>query len=370
MQNNARLKIWVCEFVSAGGLAQAELPDSLLQEGLLMRDALLADLHALGHDCITSHDVRVPAPKYAHSVPVSAQVVDVMTLWQAQLSDSAVDACWVIAPETDGVLQQMQAMVTNAGKRWLGCDAQAIALGTDKVAMAEYLSAAGVPVIPHLMLTEVTLERLQQFASGQGWVIKPLDGAGCDHTYYFNNINEVIDFKESFSTEYPQVYVKSIVQPYIHGQACSFSAIATKERVQVVAVHRQSIHIDQHQLRFSGAQVNAAIDDLPTVQAMAEQIKAAIPGLSGYWGADIIRTPAGQWVLVEINPRLTTPSIALSGLMATPVAGLVLDALLHDQLPTSPALGQQDLTLTPALTLAPAHSLQALDCANHARGVL
>ncbi len=352
MQNNARLKIWVCEFVSAGGLAQAALPDSLLQEGLLMRDALLSDLHALGHDCITSHDVRVAPPQHAQSVPVSAAVNDVMQLWQTQLSDPAVDACWVIAPETDGVLQQMQAMVSWAGKCWLGCDADAIALGADKVAMAQYLaqhlSVAGVHVIPHLMLSELTLERLQTLATSQSWVIKPLDGAGCEHTYYFNSIKKIIDFKELFSIEYPQMYVKSIVQPYIEGQACSFSAIATTERVQVVAVHRQSIHIVQQQMYFLGAQVNAAIDTLPSVQAMAEQIKMAIPGLTGYWGADFILTPDGKRVLVEINPRLTTPYMALSGLLNTPAARWILDAILHQRLPAAPATGQLALSLKPA----------------------
>jgi len=119
MHDQSRLKIWVCEYVSAGGLASEALPASLLQEGLLMRDALLADLSALGVDCITSHDSRVAAPIHAASQPLHPGE-DADAFWRQQLASDDVDACWVIAPETDGVLQHMQQLVQAAGKVWIG----------------------------------------------------------------------------------------------------------------------------------------------------------------------------------------------------------------------------------------------------------
>ena len=143
MHNQSRLKIWVCEYVSAGGLASEALPASLLQEGLLMRDALLADLSALGVDCITSHDSRVAAPIHASSQPLHPGE-DAKALWRQQLASDDVDACWVIAPETDGVLHHMQQLVQAAGKTWIGCSADAIAQTSAKSVMAEVCQQAAV----------------------------------------------------------------------------------------------------------------------------------------------------------------------------------------------------------------------------------
>lgn len=345
MQNNARLKIWVCEFVSAGGLAHVELPASLLQEGLLMRDALLHDLHALGVDCITSHDYRVPAPEMAYSQQVTADTADVMAQWQQQIVTHAVDACWVIAPETDGILQQLQAMVMATGRRWIGCDDDAIRIASDKALMAQHCAAAGMAVIPHQRLQDVSLETHSDHAAQHGWIVKPLDGAGCEHTYHFKNIEQVIDFKESISRQSTVLMQRLLLQPYLQGQALSFSAIASMREVRVVAAHQQHITITNNILRFDGASVNAAAYYLPAMQVLAEQLKALIPGLTGYWGADVLMQADGRLLLVEINPRLTTPYIALSALLDSNPAQLVLDAVLRQQLPQCVARGQQHLLL-------------------------
>lgn len=347
MQNTTRFKIWVCEYISAGGLVAEALPASLLQEGLLMRDALLADLAALGMDCITSHDYRVMPPAMAQSVAIQAHE-NAHSVWQQQLAEQDIDACWVIAPETQGILQALCHLVQDMGIPWVGCTAQAIADTTSKACMAELCHQAGVPVVPHVMLAELTtLESLSWYGQGQlhGWVVKPDDGAGCTATYYFKKDSELIEFKNNLINNSLLSQTQFLLQPYVPGIALSMSVVATANEVKVIAAHRQQVEIVNGEFTFNGAGVNEATDQILAMQRLAEQVHRAIPGLIGYWGADMILNAAGALVLVEINPRLTTPYIGLSRIMNSNPAGVILQAVLNNQLQADVASSSLRLTL-------------------------
>ncbi|MDP8567112.1 ATP-grasp domain-containing protein [Methylophilus aquaticus] len=354
MQNNARLKIWVCEFISAGGLASQALPASLLQEGVLMRDALLADLSALAVDCITSHDVRVASPVQAgvNSQPIGDQDAP-WQVWQQQLQDAEITAVWVIAPETDGILLRLQMLVAEAGKRWIGCHAEAIAVATSKARMAERCAQQGIAVIPHQYLQKWTASA--QLPEALAWVVKPDDGAGCEYSYYVELRQQVSALKKYFMEHLPERYPAMLIQPYIAGQALSMSVIATTHAVKVIAAHTQQIAVIDGQLRFQGAGVHHASQHLSAMQALAGSIHRAIPGLIGYWGADMILTEESRLVLVEINPRLTTPYIALSGVLDYNPAGAILSAVFDQQLPSSVANDGCTLQLLP-VTITKMHA--------------
>lgn len=94
------------------------------------------------------------------------------------------------------------------------------------------------------------------------------------------------------------------------------------------------MQVQEGEFVFNGARVNAAADYLPAMQQLAEQVERAIPGLVGYWGADMILAADGQLTLVEVNPRLTTPYIGLSKLLTENPAELILDAILKNKIPT------------------------------------
>lgn len=350
MHNKSRLKIWVCEYVSAGGLAAVPLPASLLQEGLLMRDALLADLQTLGVDCITSHDYRIAAPMNVCSSPIHP-TDDAFAYWRALLATDDIDACWIIAPETEGVLYDLQQMVAAAGKIWIGCIAEAIQQTAAKSVMADICQQAGIGVLPYAFLANTSsFVELPWFdlAQASGWVVKPDDGAGCEFTYYFNKVNEVIDFKYKIKFNNPTLYQRLIVQPYVSGQALSMSVLSSMDQVQVIAGHQQIVNIESGAFCFVGAGVNEAAVHLPAMQQLAEQIKLAIPGLVAYWGADMILTADQQWILVEINPRLTTPYIGLSALLSKNPAALIMDTIIQNQLPAVQARASSKISLTKA----------------------
>lgn len=350
MQNKSRLKIWVCEYVSAGGLASADLPASLLQEGLLMRDALLADLALSDVDCITSHDARVTAPEYALSIAIHAGD-DADAIWRAQLAAADIDACWVIAPETDGILERMCQMVAATGKRWIGCSQAAIRQTSSKSLMAEICAQAGISTIPHCYLhAAMPLQALPWYARTQsGWVVKPDDGAGCEFTYHFKNDFELIEFNNKIKSKPAIPYDKLLLQPYVPGQPLSMSVIASSQQVQVIAGHQQWLKLEAGQFSFQGAGVNQAACYLPLMQAMAENIQRAIAGLTGYWGADLILGADDMLTLVEINPRLTTPYIGLCKVLEQNPARMILDAVLNNCLTTLVAASAVPVSLPPLM---------------------
>ncbi|HSI45028.1 MAG TPA: ATP-grasp domain-containing protein, partial [Methylophilus sp.] len=174
------------------------------------------------------------------------------------------------------------------------------------------------------------------------------DGAGCEFTYYFKNDSELTEFNEKIKSNYSVPYDKLLLQPYIAGQALSMSVLSTKDHVKVIAGHHQKITINQGLFSFEGAGVNQAAQYLPLMQALAERIKKAIPGLLGYWGADMILTESNVLTLVEINPRLTTPYIQLSKLLPENPAKSILDAVLHNRLTETVAQSSAALVLPSA----------------------
>ncbi len=349
MQNKTRFTIWVCEYISAGGLANEQLPESLLQEGQLMRDALLNDLTRAGVHCITSHDERVAPPTHGQIQSVAIKPGDdAWHIWQSQLQNPTIDAVWIIAPETDGILARCHALAHQAGIPWIGCSAAAIALCSSKSQLADYCTSVGILNIPHVFVSD-WLENhatLPYMAGQQGWVIKPDDGAGCIDTFYCE-AHDVAQQVLSIQLHTP--LTNFLIQPYIVGQALSFCVIATTHGVQVVTVNTQSISIQHGQFTFRGAGVHHAKQYYAQMQTLAEQLQTVIPGLIGYWGADVILTPQGALYVVEINPRLTTPYIALSQVLATNPATTILNAVIADEPTQEVAYRGADLDLNTTL---------------------
>ena len=97
--------------------------------------------------------------------------------------------------------------------------------------------------------------------------------------------------------------------------------------------------------------VNAVPDRDGRWARLADRVAAAIPGLWGYVGVDLLLTPAGP-VVLEINPRLTTSYCGLRAALGINTAALVLGLLdIEAEMPTAgPAVrdGLVEICLEPA----------------------
>jgi tyramine---L-glutamate ligase len=131
-------RVWVYEYLSAGGEFHG---DAMLAMGVSMRDAMVADL-------LRIEGCRVSAATCARASALASGAVGVQALSgespaafvarQAALHDAVL----LVAPETAGVLAQLQGVVPPS--RWRGCDGASIAVASSKRATAERLAAHGV----------------------------------------------------------------------------------------------------------------------------------------------------------------------------------------------------------------------------------
>ncbi|TCT04718.1 ATP-grasp domain-containing protein [Aquabacter spiritensis] len=277
------MRVFVCEFLTSGGGAGKPLPEALLPEGTLMRDAMVADLEQLpGVTVALCHDDRL-APPTRESRPI-AQDADPWAVW-ADLCATA-QVVWPLAPETDGLLARLIALARASGARVIGSHPDAIAIASSKSRTAARLAAAGLPVIP-------------TFPAGAGplfdgpCVTKPDDGAGA------------VDTRIWPAGSLPPARPGFVVQPFVAGAPASLTVLCRPDGVTLLCANRQHLREAEGRLSLTGLTVGGIADPDGALARLAASVAAACPGLSGIVGIDLILTPEGP-IVVEINPRVTT----------------------------------------------------------------
>lgn len=326
------MRILVCEFVTGGGMPpDAPIPASLAREGDLMLRALLSDLReAPGVEVVVTRDARLllpPSPSSSASVR-SITVHDPRESW-ALWEDLAreADAVWPIAPETEGALERFSRMVESVGRRLLNSTADAVAVASSKAATAAALSAVGLPVVP--------VWRVGDPAGGAGeplgvgpWVVKPDDGAGCVDTQLIRDRAEWARWLGGGDR------AGFVVQPFRPGTPASLSMLCRDGRAWLLTVNRQDVALSGPSFAYRGGIVGGLMPS-PGLSDLAQGVAAALPGLFGYVGVDLIVGADGPEIL-EVNPRLTTSCVGLRRATGVNVGMAVLDLARDPPVPPKP----------------------------------
>lgn len=306
------MRLFVCEFITCGGMRDKVLPDSLRFDAEIMLQALMADLRKLpGIDIISTRDDRLE--DLPESVADIIEQDDVWDIWGKCMQDS--DAIWAIAPESENLLLKMHDLAIESACHFIGCNAEAINITASKFTTARYLLKNNIACIETFHVGDGTP------SSSTGWVVKPDDGAGTDECYFFKDNTQLQHWLKQRSTQ--QLFV---IQRYVPGLAASLSVLYHNEQVQLLACNEQLICFHDGIGRNHGVIVNGLRDKYLSFKSIANEIGQAIPGLSAYVGIDLLVTESGP-VVVEINPRLTTSYAGLSESLAVNVAELVLQTI-------------------------------------------
>jgi tyramine---L-glutamate ligase len=306
------MRIFVYEHITGGGCLDEALPPALAREGDLMLQALLDDLRDLaGTEVLIMRDPRLPATGAAIQVLRPRSKAEAQSMFRRCCASA--DAVWPIAPESGGVLERLTIEVLDGERILLGSRPGALRIAASKMVTARTLAAAGVPVVPTYSNPAQLPAELEQV------VIKPDDGAGCQRTRIYSRA-AALDW---WSDNHPD---DCVVQPYLRGDPLSLSLLCDGQAVQLLSCNRQRITIADGEFRFTGVDVNAVHNNLSGYTELAVQIAAAIPGLWGYVGVDLIETQRGPAV-VDVNPRLTTSYAGLRRALARNPAALVLALL-------------------------------------------
>lgn len=308
-----KLKILVFEYITGGGFNKSDLPESLAREGLLMLQAVLFDLSKLYTDEVcTLLDYRM-----VDKLPIQANSIHLIDSGQDCHQEFArlmtfYDAVWPIAPESEGILQTLCEAVEQSGKILLTSPASAVAVAGNKWLTYQRLSEHSVATVPTQCLVDFT------YTSGE-WILKPLDGVGCEASYLVTNKQDFATLTASLNKE------KYLIQPHIHGEKTSLCCLFKQGQAWLLCANRQHFELINKQYRLAGITVNG-LSDTPCYQALAQAIAKAMPDLWGYAGIDLVET-ADEILVLEINPRLTTSYVGIHEALGVNCAKASLDLL-------------------------------------------
>jgi predicted ATP-grasp superfamily ATP-dependent carboligase len=331
------MRLFVCEYVTGGGFAGAALPAGLRQEGEAMLRALVGDLARLeGLDLLVARDARLPSADLPGTpVPVE-EGDDCWRVWTEAIDNA--DAVWPVAPETGGLLLRLCALTVAAGKALLGCRPEAVRLCGSKRATFARLSAHAIPVVPTWRLGG---DEAPDPPAPAGWVAKPDDGAGAEDTFFLPDEAALIAFRAA-----PPAGHDWVVQPFLPGEAASLSLLCRDGEAWLLSCNDQHVDLTGGRFHYRGWTVGGREAQRDRYAPLAAAVARAIAGLWGYVGVDLIDTAAGP-VVLEINPRLTTPYAGLGDAIGANPAALVLALAAGERPPSIRATRPRTLRLEP-----------------------
>lgn len=333
------MRILVHECVSGGGLAGRPVSASLAREGAAMRDALVADLAALGrHRIVTTVDRRFPL----RNAPIGVEVVGLPPGSDALLDGlmASVDAAWLVAPETGGVLEALASRAESHGATLLGSRADAIRRASDKACLPALLARVGVPHPETRVVSSDEEARSAAAVLGFPMVLKPAQGAGGAGVSLVRSRREV--GPAVAAARRAAAGGRLVAQRYVPGAAASVSLLADGRRAAALAVNGQSLGPSTFAYRGGVTPLHHPLAD--RAATIARRACEAIRGLRGYVGVDVVLSD-GDAVVIEVNPRLTTAYLGIRAATGENVAGLAL-AACAGRLPKAPRLRRRSLFTT------------------------
>lgn len=299
-----------------------------------MRDALVSDFSAITDvEIVTTYDARLslasPSANMLSLTGNGSQVVSIddvfnaRSIWQEMLQ--GCDAALVVAPESGAVLTNLTQLVETRGVKNLGCAQTSVDTASNKYKTFHTLNHADVLTISTYSAHEFLRSEFNT-PFDSGYIAKPIDGAGCEETVYFTAAKELQAWLCSRLASGMQEY---IVQPYQTGIPASISMLCKQGKAWVLSCNQQKIEMQAVQanaspIQYKGCYVNGLSMYREAFAKLADSIAAAMPGLHGYVGVDVIICD-GDIYVVEVNPRITTSYIGLRESLGYNPAQLILD---------------------------------------------
>ena len=303
------MRLFICEFITGGGLHDQELPDNLIREGSMMLEALLKDLLELGiTDIITTRDARLDP--LLLPVEIVAIEEDIYHILESCMNDA--DAVLIIAPESDDILFNLTAMAERADCYVLGSTSGSVKSASSKLQTANLLSKNNISCIETTLLKDNIIPETES-----GWVIKPDDGVGAEDCYLCTDRKDLEQLKKTVGIE------NFVIQKYLAGSPASLSMVCYQGKAQLLACNKQIFSFERGKGVLKGLVINGLLEQWTQFNTIAQNIAKADIGLLGYVGVDLILTESGP-IVVEINPRLTTSYVGLRASLSLNPAELIL----------------------------------------------
>lgn len=324
------MRLFIYEYTSAVEVGADPLAQKLRGEGWTMLSAVLDDFSRVsGVTIVTLLAERRDLPFANVTCPVASPGSEHAVFTELA---AAYDATLVIAPECNGILEERQRWIEEAGGQSLGSNLEATHLCSDKLALGRHWQEHGIANPPCWPLAEaLELESLRFPA-----VCKPRDGAGSTATFLIRERSELRACAERARHEGWTGAL--LAQPFVPGQAASVALLIGPR--QVISLMPAAQHLSEDgRFHYTGGTVPLAHSLRARAESLARRAVASVPGLRGYVGVDLVLGEAGDgsqdWA-IELNPRWTTSYIGLRALSEMNLAEALLKVLRGEPVSSLP----------------------------------
>lgn len=227
------------------------------------------------------------------------------------------DCMLIIAPETKNMLAKFVEIVENKKVNLANSSSSFTSITSDKHAFLKLASNHNLPT-PKTFKVE-SINELSSFADELGYpfVVKPERGAGAYKARIVKNEQEVKKVTEIFNED--EII---IAQEYIQGKSISVSLMVSQGEIVPISVNLQSMYAINDKFEYRGGIV--PLLNYEKAKEIARTACEIISGAKGYIGLDLIAKDEEEFVLMELNPRITTSYVGLSMLNGTNMGKAIL----------------------------------------------
>ncbi|MFP4481952.1 MAG: ATP-grasp domain-containing protein [Thermovirgaceae bacterium] len=339
-------KVLIYEHFSAGGMDRGKDSESLAAEGLCMAGALFSHF--------MKSEMTVPClllrKELLHAIP-DDQRKYILPAFPGKAEELLFEECHggmtvvLIAPETGGLSTRLAKDVQKAGGSLLGSDPETISLASNKAWLLRRLVDGGVPCVPSTVVSCTEDAREAADKAGYPVVTKPLRGTGGEGSALLKSEKELEKYFRSVEGNHAG---QLVLQPFVEGFPASLSILAGRGgALRLVSVNRQDIVQEAIEgnppldgFRYAGGMTGLSEKNDPRIRVtgmrglerLAEKTVGILGGLLGYAGIDLIMTENGPLVL-EVNPRMTTPLAVLARHVGWNMADVLVDACVSGKIP-------------------------------------
>lgn len=319
-------KIFVCEFITAGGFSGDDLPPGLVTEGALMRDQLCNELMQTGLYVInTMHDRRLTP----NALVDSSKAVDSTNFkdcFTASVEQS--DFVWLIAPETDDVLVTLSQCCFAMGKPAIGGDLETIKAASNKLETAKLLTKGKLPTPKTLSVASWVAEN-NSVDKKNKWLAKPVDGVGCEGIEVFSDADALNQWLAEQTNVLKNTY---FIQAFQQGVEASLSILCHDGKGWLLSCNRLNVVPNGDKLLLDTITINGFKEHWSLFEKLAEDVAALFPNMRGYLGIDaMFDVEASSLTILEINARLTSSYIGLSEATGLNMAQCMMDCATQSQ---------------------------------------
>lgn len=322
-------QVLLFEYISGGGMGNSADFEFLIAEGFGMLSSLITDFIQLGFSVQVLIDVRVRnrvIKKFQYAIrdhKLTFETISNEKELSPQLQTLVPNSDYVllIAPEFLNILYDLVSSIESIlqpHQILLNFPSKAIYIFTNKLKTEQFIRSLGFSA-PKSFLVNETFTFPHQHC-----ILKPVDGAGSVDTFWIFTKNEVERNQIVLAILNKSPQQNFIVQQKIQGIPLSAFIACNQGKITFITFNFQSIEytsLDElgmtKQLGYNGgytpftnlsSEVEKAIHDLAIVICSQFQ-------LTGFMGIDFLYDKSSNsYSIVDINPRVTTPYIAISAL--------------------------------------------------------